>query len=290
MASQTEYYNKLKPQADEQYAKTSAANTTTAEKLIADTNAAYDPAINNAKSQAVASKSEVNKSWQDNINTNAIQQAVNEKLLKEKMSSAGMTDSGLNRTQMTAVALQKGNNDYKAGQAKSESNLKIEQSLNNYLSGIDTTKSQAKATAYANLSEKNQAVYNSIYNALSDNATSLANADTAAEAAVDKARIEAETASNKAIAAATAAAEKEAKATYKSAYNEAYNKKTSASDEDTGKQAAYDYINGLHMNGMLDYEQSMKLAASLGIDPTDYAYELTDAPAGQYGPWFKIRE
>lgn len=279
MASYNEYYEKLKGNADKQYNTQSAANQAATDQYIKDYDASYEPAINNAKAQATASKADVDKNWQDSINTNAIQQAVNEKLLKEKMSAAGMTDSGLNRTQMTAISLQKGNADSLAAKTKAESYLKIQQSLDDYLSGIETNKAQARATAYANLSEKNQAVYNSIYNALSNNATELANADTAAETARYKAEKEAATARYKAAVAAETARQKaaynaqvaQAKAAadaYDSYYTKATKLKSDAGGDGT---TAFNYLNYLANNGKITEDQFASLANELGLNLSDYA-------------------
>ena len=285
MAGYDYYYNKNKAYADEQYAKTSAANTAAAEKLIADTKAAYDPAIASAKANADTQTQGLNQQFQKDYDTQAIQEAVNKRKLAESMANQGLSNSGLNSTQQTALAVTRTNNEGAITQQKNTQARQIAQSLDNYLNGVNSTLAQNSAATYANLSATNQNVYNSIYNALSDNATSLANADTAAEAARYKAQQEAAAAEYKAQLAAQAAAEKQAKANYNSYYTRAkdiisntYDSSGAVADPESGRKTAYDYIaHTLVDSGELTYTQGKQLMTQLGISPDKYINTRTDA-------------
>ena len=202
MATYDYYYNQNKKYADEQYAKTSAENKSATEKYINDVKSSYDPAISSAKANADTQTQGLNQQFQKDFDYQAVQELVNKRKLAESMANQGLTDSGLNRTQQTALAVTRSNNEGALTQQKNTQSRQIQQSLDNYLNGVNSTIAQTSANAYANLSEKNQNVYNSIYNALSDNATSLAKADTAAEAARYKAEQEAAAAVYKAQLAA----------------------------------------------------------------------------------------
>ena len=47
--------------------------------------------------------------YQKLYDTNAVQELVNRRQVQETMANMGLTDSGLNRTQQTAIAIQRGN-------------------------------------------------------------------------------------------------------------------------------------------------------------------------------------
>lgn len=49
--------------------------------------------------------------YQKLVDTNAVQELVNRRQVQEAMANMGLTDSGLNRTQQTAIAIQRGNAD-----------------------------------------------------------------------------------------------------------------------------------------------------------------------------------
>ena len=49
--------------------------------------------------------------YQKLYDTNAVQELVNRRQVQETMANMGLTDSGLNRTQQTAIAIQRGNAD-----------------------------------------------------------------------------------------------------------------------------------------------------------------------------------
>ena len=65
-------------------------------KVLNDT---YNAEISNAK-----------KSYEDLYRENAVQKTINEREVAENMANMGLTDSGLNRTQQTAVQLSYANN------------------------------------------------------------------------------------------------------------------------------------------------------------------------------------
>ena len=69
------------------------------------------------KSTASAAKSyqtqieQLPSQYQKLYDTNAVQELINRRQVQETMANMGLTDSGLNRTQQTAIAIQRGNAD-----------------------------------------------------------------------------------------------------------------------------------------------------------------------------------
>ena len=58
------------------------------------------------------------QSYDELIDQNAVQKIINERKIAENMANMGLTDSGLNRTQMTAAQLSYSNNRAKINQQR----------------------------------------------------------------------------------------------------------------------------------------------------------------------------
>ena len=73
--------------------------------------AAYDAAKQQAADSAAAEQAALPQQYRATFDKNELQQRINERQLQERMNRLGLTDSGLNRTQQTAIAIQRGNAD-----------------------------------------------------------------------------------------------------------------------------------------------------------------------------------
>lgn len=114
--------------------------------------------------------SEAEKSYEDSYRENAIQKLINERQVAESMANIGLTDSGLNRTQQTAVQLSYANNKSSIDRQKQAQVDALAQQLAATLSEIDINKSNAATN-----------IKNTYYNQAAENATSLYNTDVQAE-------------------------------------------------------------------------------------------------------------
>lgn len=83
------------------------------QKQIADSNKFYDSQVDSTNKLYDAKIDKQSKVYDDSYRENAIQKLVNERQVAENMANLGLTNSGLNRTQQTAVQLSYANN--KAG-------------------------------------------------------------------------------------------------------------------------------------------------------------------------------
>lgn len=110
--------NKNQPQKDE-YAATISAD--------------YDKTIENLTNQNKKAVSDTITSYENEYGRNAVQKIINEKLIAEKNSDLGITDSGLNKTQLTAAQLsyanQKGKLDVSKDNALKDLALNLESSI-----------------------------------------------------------------------------------------------------------------------------------------------------------------
>lgn len=82
--------------------------------------------------------SETEQSYDDQERINAVQKLINEQEIAENMANLGLTDSGLNRTQQTAVQLSYANNRANIERQKRSAIDGLTREMNAYLTEIET--------------------------------------------------------------------------------------------------------------------------------------------------------
>lgn len=122
------------------------------------------------------------QSYDELIDQNAVQKIINERKIAENMANMGMTDSGLNSTQMTAAQLSYSNNQAKINQQRQSAVDTLARAMNAQLSDIENTRA-------ANL----QSIDSSYDNQAVSNATSIYNKELEQETEVAKASLSAVT-------------------------------------------------------------------------------------------------
>lgn len=130
-------------------------------------------------------------SYEDLYRQNAVQKLINEREVAENMANLGLTDSGLNRTQQTAVQLSYANANAKYDISRQKAVDSLAAELANKISTLDTEKLSDIAGIDSNYD-----------NAAFSAAQSMRNADIEAETARYKAEQEQIAATNKAYYAA----------------------------------------------------------------------------------------
>ena len=86
---------------------------------------------------------DTNNSYEDMYRENAVQRLINEREIAEDMASSGLTDSGLNRTQQTAVQLSYANGKNKIDTNRQKAVDTLTASLADAISSIDANKLSA---------------------------------------------------------------------------------------------------------------------------------------------------
>lgn len=147
----------------------------------------YDEQKRSIASNYDLQKNEVVNGYEDAYRQNAVQQEINKRQVAENMANLGLTDSGLNRTQMTATQLSYGNNKAKLDQNRQLSIDKLNREMASMLSSVDINASNAGASINANYQKM-----------IADAANDAYNTDVAAETARQKALLDAQTARIKA--------------------------------------------------------------------------------------------
>ncbi len=136
------YYKQGKESIDKNYALKQQTTT--------DTLAQIDQAIDKAAETGVAGyKQSIEQAPMDALKQkgkNAVQEAINRKIVAENMANMGLTDSGLNRSQQTALTLQRGNADAAVDQSTREYVNKLQLAIDEVMSTAEKTKAQNAVT------------------------------------------------------------------------------------------------------------------------------------------------
>lgn len=122
------YYKQYDDENLENKNKQIAAINETAAKNKQTVTENYNAQIADAKTQ-----------YKDQHRVNAVQKLVNERQIAESMANMGLTNSGLNRTQQTAVQLSHSNQQAKLERQKQSAIDALNREMNAYLTEIETT-------------------------------------------------------------------------------------------------------------------------------------------------------
>lgn len=158
-------------------------------------NSTYDELAANAQAINDKKVSDTNMEYTSQYERNAVQKLINEKQVAEKMANLGLTDSGLNRTQQTAVQLSYANQKGKIDLAKQSALDNLALNLTSALTEIETNRSGDLLTADQKWKDKAdveaQTNYNNDLTAINNRITSAYEqygkiAETEAEATAKK--------------------------------------------------------------------------------------------------------
>ena len=192
MASVKSYYTKGIKYLKGYTQDTIDANNKATNKYIKQTNSIYDEAAKHLGTAAKQNKEKLNQDYQSAYDLNAVNKLVAERQLKEKMANSGLSDSGLNRSQQTAIATQKMNADNAVNQKKAAAKSSIEQGLANSLQQNEASRTSAISSAQLQNEQNNNNIKNSMYKSAYESAISMKNADKEANAKVQAAKIKAD--------------------------------------------------------------------------------------------------
>ena len=247
-------------QAQAQYADAARKNKENADAYKQSVGEIFDTQRDQVNKQAEADTQKVGSQYKGLYDEAALQQLVNERNLKQRQASLGLTDSGLTASQQTAIQVSRGNADAKISAQKQAAIDSITLQLEQYLAQIEQNRANSFAEIDYNLNTTNTNLYNTLMSQAYSNQAALDAANAQAEATREAARI---------TAAETAA--KEAKSNENTYYKRAKDLRDYAGDD-----SAWRYLNGLAGSGNIDSQTLRTLCYSLGIDYTKYT---TPTPA-----------
>lgn len=199
--TQKQYYDEkhaeLSAVTEDAYAKRTA-NTG---QSVAEQNAIIDSATQNQVRPLQQQIDGAGAVFQKQYDANAIAEQVSRKQLEERMANLGLTDSGLNRTQQTALSVQRGNADAAVGGQMRDYVTKLENAINEVTVSAENQKKQIALDA----KQADDEWYASRLQADRDTATAYAasmyTADQNAAATIEAARIKAQQEADDAAAA-----------------------------------------------------------------------------------------
>ena len=128
---------------DELYNEYKKLGTAQRDADIAASDKVYDTQRQQTQNTYNRQIDETSKAYEDLYDENAVQRLINEREVAENMANLGLTDSGLNRTQQTAVQLSYANSKNKIDVTRQKAIDTLTASLADAISKIDTDKLSA---------------------------------------------------------------------------------------------------------------------------------------------------
>lgn len=162
---------------DEKYKRNLAAYDEQIKKQIADSDAIYNKQNETVKSIYEGQIGDEEQAYDDLSRQNEVQKYINAREVAENNANLGLTDSGLNRTQQTAVQLSASNQEAKIQRARQSAVEALTREMNSKLADIETSRISSEASIRSGYEQL-----------ASDAATSAYKADVEAETARVKAQ------------------------------------------------------------------------------------------------------
>lgn len=107
---------------------------------------------------------EAEQSYNELFDQNSVQRIINERTIAENMANAGLTDSGLNRTQLTANQLSYANNQSKISRQQQSAVDTLARAMNSKLAEIETNRATQETSIRTQAFNNNYAQAVSMYN------------------------------------------------------------------------------------------------------------------------------
>ena len=233
-------------QAQAQYAGAAKKNKENADAYKQSVGEIFDTQRDQVNKQAESDTQKVGSQYKGLYDEAALQQLVNERNLKQRQASLGLTDSGLTASQQTAIQVSRGNADAKISAQKQAAIDSITLQLEQYLAQIEQNRADSFAKIDYELNNANTTLYNTLMSDAYSNQAKLDAANAQAAATIEAARI---------AAAEKAAAKNESNF-------ENYYTKAKYLLENSGEGAAKSYIASLN----IDDDAAFSLMMSLGIE------------------------
>ena len=183
------------------------------QQLIDSVNAAIDRTTAASTKPYQTQIEQLPAAFQKQFDANAVQELVGRRKVEEAMANMGLIDSGLNRTQQTALSVQRGNADAAARLEQQKKTQELQDVIAQLIAGGESQKQQQAAGVLSNTSNWFNDALASSYNTAMQQGASMYNADLAREEqarqadldrqnALAKAKYEAQTAQAQAAAKA----------------------------------------------------------------------------------------
>lgn len=200
--SAQEYIDKLWQQSQGMAGQLHEQRKQSDDEVIRQINDAIDRATASSTTPYKTQMAQLPSQYQPLFDANAVQELVGRRQVQEAMANMGLTDSGLNRTQQTALTVQRGNADANVRLAQQQKTQELQDKISQLIENAAAQKQQQEATIRGNTSDWYNTLLSNYYNTAQQQGTSLYNAEmerAAAAAEAEKDRLAAAEASKEAL-------------------------------------------------------------------------------------------
>ncbi len=174
------------------YDEAAAKTKETAAQKISNQNAVIDSAAQNTTAQYQKTIDESSKRFAGQYDDNYIDELVARKNLENSMADMGLTDSGLNRSQQTAISVMRGNADAKTRQQQQDFISAVQQAIDQVLAEAERDKASYANEINTGVEDYLAQLWTTVQQNAQANATSRYNTQEESLDAAYKAQLEAE--------------------------------------------------------------------------------------------------
>ena len=175
--SAQEYIDKLYNQSQGVAGQLHEQRKQSDDEVIQQINAAIDRATASSTNPYKTQMEQLPSQYQSLFDANAVQELVGRRQVQEAMANMGLTDSGLNRTQQTALSVQRGNADASVRLAQQQKTQELQDKISQLVENAAAQKQQQEASIRANTSDWYNTLLSNFYSTAQQQGTSLYNAE-----------------------------------------------------------------------------------------------------------------
>lgn len=175
--SAQEYIDKLYNQSQGMAGQLHEQRKKSDDEVIQQINAAIDRATASSTNPYKTQMEQLPSQYQSLFDANAVQELVGRRQVQEAMANMGLTDSGLNRTQQTALSVQRGNADASVRLAQQQKTQELQDKISQLVENAAAQKQQQEASIRANTSDWYNTLLSNFYSTAQQQGTGLYNAE-----------------------------------------------------------------------------------------------------------------
>ena len=175
--SAQEYIDKLYNQSQGVAGQLHEQRKKSDDEVIQQINAASDRATASSTNPYKTQMEQLPSQYQSLFDANAVQELVGRRQVQETMANMGLTDSGLNRTQQTALSVQRGNADASVRLAQQQKTQELQDKISQLVENAAAQKQQQEASIRANTSDWYNTLLSNFYSTAQQQGTGLYNAE-----------------------------------------------------------------------------------------------------------------
>ncbi|MBQ4153864.1 MAG: hypothetical protein IJE01_01525 [Clostridia bacterium] len=158
------YNSKFQKNAEQQHKVYADKNNAAGTAYVNDMNTVIDANTQRATEKIEGQISALPQHYQSGYESNAIQQKINERQLAERMANMGLTNSGLNRTQQTAINIQRSNADAAITRQKNAAMASLRSQIADVIANANSEKNTLAAQSKYDTATRNNEMYASFMN------------------------------------------------------------------------------------------------------------------------------